>query len=290
MNSISRRSFIKRASCFSLALGSTTLYTWNSSAQAYASKKTSLACIRPSCELPVIYDVDVGGGTAAVVAACSAAAAGAKVFLMAEEPYLGEDICSTYRYWENNTDTAHPLYKKLFPDGSTPTPFNTKRILDNELIEKNIPFLLCSYLSNVLFDTNGNIAAIAIANRSGEQVIKTKLIIDATPYGTALRKAGVALQPRSDISQQVEFTTVGGTATPGINHTVKKRSLSFAKTTYDVSSYKLEIPLKDTSYSSIAEAEQVARDQTWNQNIIDSSDRIFMTPREMFVGYNVPER
>lgn len=289
MNSISRRDFIKRASCFSAVVGTTTLYTWNSSAQAQVSTGASLACTRPSCKLPVIYDVDVaviGGGAAAVAAASEAAATGARVFLVAEEPYLGEDICATYRYWENNAGTAHPLYTKLFPGSSIPTPFNVKRILDNELIEKNVPFLLCSYLSNVLFDGDNNIAAIAIANRTGEQVIRAKVIIDATPYGTALRKAGVTLQPRTDVSQQVEFTTVGGTATPKTTSQVQKRSLPFVKATFDVSSYKLDIPLKDASYASIAGAEQIARDQTWNQDIVDSSDRIFIMPREMFAGSN----
>ncbi|MEI8372844.1 MAG: FAD-dependent oxidoreductase [Planctomycetota bacterium] len=237
--------------------------------------------------LPVIYDVNVaviGGGAAAVAAASDAAAAGAKVFLMAEEPYLGEDICATYRYWETRPGNIHPLYSKLFPGESIPTPFQVKKLLDTELIEKNIPFLLCSYLSNVLFDSDDNIAAIAIANRTGEQIVRANVIIDATPYGSVLRKAGVRLLPRSGVSRLVEFTTVGGIAMPKIKHQVQQRTLPFAKATCAISSYKLDIPLEDTSYPALAAAEQVVRDQTWNQDIIDSSDRIFVMPREMFAG------
>lgn len=53
-------------------------------------------------EIPVAYDVDVvvvGGSSRAVAAARAAAQQGASVFLAAARPYLGEDLCSTYRLW-----------------------------------------------------------------------------------------------------------------------------------------------------------------------------------------------
>ncbi|MBN2137295.1 MAG: FAD-dependent oxidoreductase [Sedimentisphaerales bacterium] len=52
--------------------------------------------------IPVAYDVDVvvvGGTSGAVAAAATAAQAGAKVFLAAQRPYLGADLCGTYRLW-----------------------------------------------------------------------------------------------------------------------------------------------------------------------------------------------
>ena len=51
-------------------------------------------------EIPVAYSVDVvvvGGSTHAVAAAATAARNGAKVFLAAPRPYLGEDLCATLR-------------------------------------------------------------------------------------------------------------------------------------------------------------------------------------------------
>ena len=51
-------------------------------------------------EIPVAYDVEVvvlGGGTGAVSAA--AAVAGARVFLAAPYPYLGENMTATLRLW-----------------------------------------------------------------------------------------------------------------------------------------------------------------------------------------------
>ena len=53
-------------------------------------------------KIPVADDVDVvvvGGGVSAVSAAKAAARDGAKVFLAAPRPYLGEDLAGTLRVW-----------------------------------------------------------------------------------------------------------------------------------------------------------------------------------------------
>ena len=53
-------------------------------------------------DIPVAYDVDVvvvGGTSGGVAAAVEAARNGATVFLAAQRPYLGADICGTYRLW-----------------------------------------------------------------------------------------------------------------------------------------------------------------------------------------------
>ena len=71
-------------------------------------------------ELPVLYDVDivvVGGTSGGVAAAVEAARQGASVFLAAPRPYLGEDLCGTYRLWlEPGEEPATPLAKKLFAE------------------------------------------------------------------------------------------------------------------------------------------------------------------------------
>ncbi|KPL20524.1 MAG: hypothetical protein AMJ75_11645, partial [Phycisphaerae bacterium SM1_79] len=70
--------------------------------------------------IPVAYDVDVvvvGGTSGGVTAAVAAAEHGAKVFLAAERPYLGEDICGTYRLWlEPDEVPISPLAKKVFAE------------------------------------------------------------------------------------------------------------------------------------------------------------------------------
>ncbi|NQT36543.1 MAG: FAD-dependent oxidoreductase, partial [Planctomycetes bacterium] len=80
--------------------------------------------------LPVAYEVDVvvlGGGTGAVAAAVAAAEQGAKVFLAAPRPYLGDDMTATLRLWlEEGEQPVSPLARQIFADdvvpGGTPDP------------------------------------------------------------------------------------------------------------------------------------------------------------------------
>lgn len=73
-------------------------------------------------DIPVAYDVDVlvvGGTSGGVAAAVEAAQKGATVFLAAERPYLGSDICGTYRLWlEPGEVPSLPLAKKVFAEPS----------------------------------------------------------------------------------------------------------------------------------------------------------------------------
>ncbi len=68
--------------------------------------------------IPVAYEADVlvvGGGFAAVEAAVEAAQHGAKVFLAAPRPYLGEDLAGTLRLWlEPGEVTTSPLAREIF--------------------------------------------------------------------------------------------------------------------------------------------------------------------------------
>ena len=71
-------------------------------------------------QIPVLHDVDVvvvGGSSGAVAAAVAAAENGARVFLAAPRPYLGEDICGTYRLWlEPGEEPLSPLAAALFAE------------------------------------------------------------------------------------------------------------------------------------------------------------------------------
>ena len=79
-----------------------------------------LAVNESAREIPVAYEVDVvvvGGSTGAVAAAVAAAEAGAKVFLAAERPYLGDDMTATLRLWlEEGEEPSSDLAKRIFSD------------------------------------------------------------------------------------------------------------------------------------------------------------------------------
>ena len=66
-------------------------------------------------QIPVAYDVDVlvvGGSSAGVAAAAAAADSGATVFLAAQRPYLGEDLCGTYRLWLSDGEEPESEFEK----------------------------------------------------------------------------------------------------------------------------------------------------------------------------------
>jgi len=75
---------------------------------------------QPARKLPVAYQVDVaviGGSTGGVAAAVAAAEAGAKVFLAAERPYLGDDITATLQLWLEAGETPDtPLAAAIYKD------------------------------------------------------------------------------------------------------------------------------------------------------------------------------
>jgi len=131
-------------------------------------------------DIPVSYDVDVvvvGGTSGGVAAAVEAAKKGATVFLAAQRPYLGQDLCGTYRLWlEQEEEPTSLLARKLFAQ-SPPTPMNVKRTLDEALLDVGVQFLFGCYATDVLCDRDGNIAGIVMANRSGRQAVKAKVII-----------------------------------------------------------------------------------------------------------------
>lgn len=86
-----------------------------------SEKGSGKFCYQSERKIPVAYNVDVvvvGGSTAAIAAAVSAAQNGAKVFLAAQETYLGEDVCGTYRYWNIHPNAMNTtLGQKLFGKG-----------------------------------------------------------------------------------------------------------------------------------------------------------------------------
>jgi len=393
-------------------------------------------------DIPVAYDVDVvvvGGSSGGVAAAAAAAQKGAKVFLAASQPYLGEDICGTYRLWlEPGEEPDSPLAKKIFaepPDAPSvgkgipftykadkpsagvhkdtptpslltdgkwssaptqsvqyngdvtiiadlvrehrlqkvhvlvyqrdndfevesvtvsigedqhgwkevavikneklgtgsfeesaidlsapvkdkaryvklfvkksenvertllgeivleqeetsvelserlripPTPMQVKRTLDEALLEAGVQFLYGCYVTDVLRDGAGNPAGIVMANRSGRQAVKAKVIIDATPRAAVARMAGANFRPYPAGMQSFKHIAVGGEVQTGEG--VRARKIPMPITGRQVIEYTLEIPMKNGSFASFAEAEQVALDRTWHPKQTDATETLFQLP------------
>ncbi len=413
----------------------------------------------PAGTLPVIQDVDVvvvGGGSGGVEAALAAAKNGAKVFLVAPRPYLGEDLCATYRLWleadeQPLTALARELYKALpvtvvgvgvglpftytaslpasakhkdttppsllrdgkwqgatrqsvqydgdvtltldlgkiqpitkvsvltyqrsddfavakvvisasddgkhwqavttvandkldvgtvedeaFPvsavlkiqarylklaihktepserlilgevvvegaESATPapapaasavqpvTPMQVKRTLDQALIKAGIPFLYASGVTDLLRDSDGQPAGVVIANRSGQQAVRAKVVIDATDRANVARLAGAQFMKYPAETQNFRRTVVGGPARESELTRLVKRPTPLTVTdrkgkTYPIHEYEVPVSMAGGDWSAFAMAEQMARDVTWTKEAVDGSEMLFQVPPDAFRG------
>lgn len=283
-----RRNFLKTTaagSAFVFAAGACTFKSGNTGKALYAYQSER--------KIPIVYDVDVvviGGSVAGVAAAVEASRAGAKVFLAAQEPYLGEDISGTFRLWNNdsgviNTELGSAIWSKGLPSQQ-----KVKKTLDDALIDNDVDFLYSCFVSDILSDEAGNPAGIVMSNRSGRQAIVAKTIIDATPRALVARMAGVEFPAYPAGRQKFQFTVVGNRVkkAPGLSAKIQGEPV-VSKYTYngdplpdneDFSAieYSLDIDMKDGSLASFAEAEQVARDFTWDNAQVESADLLFQNP------------
>ena len=255
--------------------------------------------------IPVAYDVDVvvvGGSSAAVAAAAEAAKNGAKVFLAAHRPYLGADMCGTYRLWlEPGEKPSSPLAVRIFgkapaPKGSPkapprakrspPTPMHVKRTLDLALLEAKVDFLYGCYATDVLRDGDGNLAGIVMANRSGRQAVRAKVIIDATPRATVARLSGASFKGGAPGPQTFKRVVVGGKTDGAAAAGGKLLDVTYVsnKGAFSVTEYTLRIPMKDDSFASVAAAERIARDKTWQPGQVAASEYLFQVPPTSIAG------
>jgi hypothetical protein len=282
-----RRNFIFTTATGSAILTSGNLFAFPGSPAQ--EKGTGKFCSQSARKIPVAYTVDVvvvGGSTAAVAAAVSAAQSGVKVFLVAQETYLGEDVCGTYRYWDIHPNTlSTALGKKLF-DAGLPVPLKFKQTLDNELIINKIDFLFSSYITDLLTDAHGNPAGVVIANRSGRQAIRAKIIIDATPRAMVARLTSASFSPYPAGKQNFRFIVLGNNEkklSAGSSR-VMPQPVVVKDKNYKAIEYSLDIDMKNGTYEDFANAEQLARDLTWDPNQVESGDLLFQVPPDQVTG------
>jgi len=163
-----------------------------------------------------------------------------------------------------------------------PTPMQIKRLLDDALLNAGVSFLYGCYPTELLRDARGGPAGIIMANRSGRQAVRAKVIIDATPRATIARMAGAPFEPYPAGVQTFKRIVIGGTPRDDGEH-VKARELPSPVygtdgKAYPATEYSFEIPMRDGSFASFAQAEQVARDETWQTGQVNASETLFQVP------------
>ncbi len=279
-----RRDFIYNSAAGAAFLGLGGLKAFSSSPSA----NTQSYCYQSERKLPVVYQVDVvviGGSTAGVAAAVKAAKNGAKVFLAAQEPYLGEDICGTYRLWRDDKNYSSGLEHLLFGEG-LPTPMHVKRTLDKQLIDNKVDYLYSTYVTDLVTDEKNQLAGVVISNRSGRQVVLAKVIIDATPRAMTARMAGAAFSVYPSGKQRFRFTVIGNQPknTEGVSYKIQPVPVTVKDKSYRAIEYSLDIDMADGSWDSFSKAEQIARDLTWDPDQVECSDMLFQVPPDRMAG------
>jgi flavin-dependent dehydrogenase len=245
-------------------------------------------------EIPVAADVDVvvvGGSSGAVSAACEIAEQGRSVFLVAPRPYLGTDMCSTLRLWlEEGERPNSKLAAACFGKERVATPFAVKAAMDRALLTSEVPYLTGCYVTDVLRNESGHIAGIVMANRSGRQAIRAKVVVDATLRAGVARQGDVAFRPFVAGPQTFARVVVGGEMRSGDDLFVEKKDFTYdsvaRNTSYrlPVYEYTLTIEMKDNRGEAYRNAEQVARDMTYLKGSEMASEVLSQVPRDTIIG------
>ncbi|MHC4508700.1 MAG: FAD-dependent oxidoreductase, partial [Planctomycetota bacterium] len=184
-------------------------------------------------------------------------------------------------------EDKRPQAKSDEPLRTPPTPMQVKRTLDEALLDAGVQFLYGCYGTDVLRDGDGNLVGIVMANRSGRQAVKAKVIIDATPRASVASMAGAVFKPYPAGPQIFKWITVGG---KGISEQgLKTREMptpipAGGGPSHRAIEYTLRIPMKNSSFASFAQVEQIARDKTWEPELEDASEILFQIPPDPVEG------
>ncbi|MCF7976092.1 MAG: FAD-dependent oxidoreductase, partial [Phycisphaerae bacterium] len=190
---------------------------------------------------------------------------------------------------EGKAQAAPPKSRYPVP----PKPMQVKRVLDQALLDASVQFLYGCCPTEVLCDAQGELAGIVVANRSGRQAIKAKVIIDATPMATVARVAGVTFERRDALPCRFQRIVVGGDPTIFSPQVVRKMPSLVSGhdgRMYEAYEYTFTRPWDGRSFAELARIEQAGRDLTWQRGQVDASERLFFIPPERIVSPGPPCR
>ena len=176
---------------------------------------------------------------------------------------------------------------QIQPEPIVVTPMHVKRTLDEALLGAEVQFLYGCYATDVLRDGDGKVAGIVMANRSGRQAVRAKIVIDATPRASVARMAGATFEPYPGGLQNFRRIVIGGEVRTGKDIQARKMPSLISVvggSGSEAIEYTLKIPMKNSSFAVFAEAEQIARDKTWHPGQADASETLFQVPPDPMKG------
>lgn len=163
------------------------------------SAATGILCAKqtfvelPARDIPVIDSVDlvvVGGNEGGLAAAWNVAKSGAKVILLSDFTFLGDEYLGRAKQDLPDSPTPEtPFTKELFAD---PDPSAFSLAASRLLREAGVVFLDNSRYAGLLRGADGSLCGVATANKAGVQAILAKVVLDATPASRLADDAGLA--------------------------------------------------------------------------------------------------
>lgn len=272
-----RRDFIKTSAASAALISTSGLYFTCGHPKIKSGK---IDCFQQKSDIPIIKEVDVfiaGGSSAAVSAAIKIANFGGSVFLATDHPYLGEDICGTFNYWDVGKPHTE-LAKTLFADGIPKNPIYYKRILDNALLEHKIDFLFSSFVTDVIKEETGQVSGVIISNRSGQQGIKANAIIDATPHATLARELNLLWRSEGITHQDFRYRVVSDEKKSSLPVKTFKADFALKESPVSIFEYTINQSIEEDTFREYQEIEQKFRDLTWTSGQMDSADNLCSIP------------
>ncbi len=176
------------------------------------------------------------------------------------------------------------------------TPLKVKRTLDDALLKAKVPFLTGALATEPLVDASGALSGVVIANRSGRQAVKAKVVIDATERGMLARVAGAEATAFPAGTYTFRRVVVGGEAPRAEGVRVKELFGLYNSRVTGIKPQKgqpemiqgrmyaceIDLQMKDGSMRAFAEAEQKARDLTFVPTQLESADSLSLVPPDHF--------
>ncbi|MHC4582282.1 MAG: FAD-dependent oxidoreductase, partial [Planctomycetota bacterium] len=265
-------------------------------AEVLWAQSAAFGIAEPSKRIPIAYDVDVvvvGGSSAGVAAACEARRKGASVFLISDRPYVGVDMCAYQRLWlEPGEEPSSELGRAVFGDSRRTTPLAVKRAMDEALLKAGVPYLTGCYGTELLSDADGNIAGIVMANRSGRQAVRAKVVIDGSRHAVLARQTRAVFREFKPGEKAFRFIVVGGEMQQGNNLLGRELDVTYDSPTsrrgpavkYPVYEYTVSAHMKDESPASFAAVEQEVRNAVAGSGMKDCSEVLYFLPDDTVIG------
>ncbi len=195
---------------------------------------------------------------------------------------------------------AELVVRQRMPAGgqvTTPTPLRVKQALDRALLDAGVSYLTGSFATDVLRDAAGQPAGVVMANRSGRQAVRAKVLIDATDRGAVARLAGARFQPFPAGPLRFTQVVIAGEAPSGPGLTARPLPGAYeapvtvgdrkpSGKTIDGRAFACELTaeLPDGTYRSFAAACQEVYDRTFVKSLLESADTPFCVPPDPLVS------